>query len=434
VAKAHGHTTLLGGLHVSLVKKQVMANPEVDYAIVGDGEIAMHQLLQALDGERAFAEVSGLLYRDPEGEVRENPNTTEILDLDTLPVPDYRLAGVGKMNLYPVVTSRDCPFKCNYCTVGTLSHGRYRARAPAAIVEEILLAKERYGIRSLIVVDENFAYRVDRAMEFCELLIEKKVGLPWTAFEGIRADCLNDELLTALKASDCRWLFFGIETVENAVLKEVRKGGKFHHVERAIALARKYGFKVGGFLIIGLPGSTFEKDMQSLHWAMAHLDKCTFWTVIPYQGTAMYDWVLRHGRLLREPIGANLINTLSTMPFFETDDYPAGERKRAHAIANLRIGAHLFLETMDGETARKLPRRKRTAAHHRRRLVEMAVRYDPSLLGQLVGNRSFPPVADPVEDALRAQRSDEPSLLTGDLMGSLGTPIDRPPNPEEHKV
>jgi radical SAM superfamily enzyme YgiQ (UPF0313 family) len=422
VAKAHGHTTLLGGLHVSLIREEILDHPEVDYAVVGDGEEPSLQLLQALDGERPLHTVSGLLYRQADGSIGRNPNVTEENDLDQLPVPDYRLAGVRAMNLYPLVTSRDCPFKCNFCTVGQISHGRFRARSAASCVDELEMAKERYGIRGFIVVDENFAYRMDRAKEFCQTLIDRRVNLPWTAFEGVRADCLNEEFLTLLRASGCRWIFFGIETVENAVLKKVEKGGKFEHIRRATEMARRHGFQVGGFLIIGLPGSTYQSDLRAVDWALRTLDKCTFWMAIPYHGTGMYSWVTQQANLLRPPTGPNLINTLSTMPFFETPDYSAGERKRAHTIANLRNGLHYFLDFLDYETRSKLPPHQRTESFQQRRLVEIAQRYDPAYLAQLVPGRTVPPIEDPLAAAVAAQYEGGDEPLPNDLLGNLGTP------------
>lgn len=428
IAKAHGHTTVLGGLHVSLIGEQILAHREVDYGIKGDGEVAVYQLLQALDGERALAEVSGLIYRDgPDGRggevFRRNPNTTEVADLDSLPFPDYRLSGIEHIPLYPLVTSRDCPYKCTFCTTGTISHGRFRPRSAASAVDEIIAAKERYGTRGVVIVDENFSFEMDRALEFCELMIEKQVNVPWTVFEGMRADSLTDEILILLKRAGCRWLFFGIETIENAVLKKVVKGSKLYHIQRAVGLAKKHGFKVGGYLIIGLPGSTFQKDMNTLHWALTHLDKATFWTAIPYLGTAMYRWVEKHGRILRQPTDNNVINTLGTMPFFETDDYPAGERKRAHAIACLRTGIHYSLEYLDFETRKKLPISQRTDAAAKRRLIEVAHRYDPSFLPHLVEGRAVPDAEDPVFAAVRAANEPRPEPLPSDMHGAMGTTI-----------
>lgn len=428
IARSYGHTTLLGGLHVSLVKEQILAFPEVDFAITGDGEIATFQLVEALQGERPLAQVSGLIYRAADGSPCVQPNRTEVVELDTLPYPDYRLAGIRQFPLYPLVTSRDCPYKCSFCTVGNISHGRFRYRTPSGAVDELLAAKERYNIRSFLVVDENFSFRMDRAMEFCELLIERQVRLPWTVFEGMRADRINDRVLTTLRASGCRWIFFGIESAENAVLKAVRKGEKLLQIERAIALARQHGFKVGGFLIIGLPDSSFEKDMRSIYWATRHLDKAQFWMAIPYYGTTMYTWVREHGRILREPTGDNLVNTLSTQPYFETPDYPAHQRKQAHVIASLRTGLHYFYEYLDREAYNRLRWSKRHEAEHKRQLIKLVTRYDPSFLPNLVDERRFPHTPDPVMQAIEVARRQaeqaEPVLaepLPSDMQGSLAS-------------
>lgn len=425
-ARRCGHTTLLGGLHVSLVKEAILDHPEVDYGIVGDGEIAAYQLVEALEGRRRLEDVSGLIYRGEGGERRRNPNTTEEVDLDSLPFPDYRLAGVESVPLYPLVTSRDCPYRCTYCTVGNISHGRFRARSPESCIDEICAAKERYGTRGFLIVDENFSVRIDRARALCELLIEREVNLPWTAFEGIRADCLDDDFLDLLKRAGCRWLFFGIESAENAVLKRVQKGSKLAHVERAVARARARGFKVGGFLIVGLPDSSFEADMRSIDWAVRHLDKAQFWMSIPYYGTKLHEWVKANARLLRPPVGDNLVNTLSTMPFYDTPAYPAHEIKRAHAIASLRTGIDFFFEYLDREASLRLGLTGAKREAYERRLLEFVCRWDPSWLPRVEPGRGLPGVPDPIEEALAAaaRGADEP--LPGDMIGRRSTPVSEP--------
>ena len=411
-AKRYGHTTMLGGLHVSLVKEQMLDYPEVDYAIVGDGEIPTLQLVEALEGRRAFGDVSGLAFRRPDGSRQANPNTTEEDDLDSLPFPDYRLAGIDNFPLYPLVTSRDCPFKCTYCTVGNISHGRFRHRSPESCVEEILLAKERYGVRGFLVVDENFSVDLPRALSFVELLVERQVGLPWSAFEGMRADCLckNPAILDLLLESNCRWIFFGVESAENAVLKTVLKGQKFDLIDTAAGLVRQKGMKVGGFFIVGLPDSNFERDMTSIHWADESLDGATFWMSIPYLNTGLYRWVRENARLLREPVGDNLVNSLDTQPFYDTDQYPAAEIKRAHVIGNLRTGATYHLDYMDRRAYRRL-RSSRRGWSAKRRLVRTVARHDPSFLPRVVEGREFAPIADPVHLAVeqaRARAAGEP--------------------------
>lgn len=409
LAKRYGHTTLLGGLHVSLVRAAALEHPAVDYAISGDGEIPTARLIDALDGRIGLADVPGLIYRDGgSGGVRVNPNDAEIQDLATLPFPDYRLAGIDRFPLYPLVTSRDCPYRCTYCTVGNISHGRFRSRSPADSVEELLVAKERYGVRGFLVVDENFSFQVDRAVAFCEELIARDVNLPWSAFEGMRADCLvrNPEILDLLKRSGCRWIFFGIESAENAILKVVRKGQKFQVIEEATRLARAAGFKVGGFFIVGLPDATYERDLLTVHWAAENLDGATFWMSIPYYNTGLYQWALTNARLLRQPVGDNIVNSLSTMPFYETDAYPAGLVKKAHTIGNLRTGVDYFFEHIDREAARRARAPAGPSSRRRRRqLIQHVVRYDPSFLPRIVDGAGDSPYPDPVQAAVDAARA-----------------------------
>ena len=402
IAKSFGHITLIGGLHVSLIKTEIMNHPEVDFGIVGDGEISCFQMVLALKGELDFSEVSGLIYRLKDGQIKMNPNRTELSDLDSLPFPDYRIAGIKEFPLYPLVTSRDCPYRCSFCTVGNISHGRFRARSASDCVDELIAAKEKYNIRGFLIVDENFSFKMDRAIEFCELLIERKVNLPWTVFEGMRADCIDESVLKLLKTAGCRWIFFGIESAENAVLRSVKKGEKMHHIERAVDLSKRFGFKVGGFLIIGLPNSSFEKDMKSLHWALEHLDKSQFWMAIPYFGTTMLNWVRKNGKLLRDPIGDNLVNTLSTMPYFETPDYPARDRKKAHVIASLRTGIDYFFDYLDKEAYNKIRWTKEKENYYRKKLIKTTVKYDKSYLPSLFENRSFPNVEDPILTAIKS--------------------------------
>jgi anaerobic magnesium-protoporphyrin IX monomethyl ester cyclase len=387
LAKRYGHTTLLGGLHVSLIKQKILDWPEVDYGIVGDGEVPTFQLLEMLEGGRPISAVSGLVYRTPEGQRRNNPNITEAAHLDSLPFPDYRLAGIHNFPLYPLVTSRDCPYKCAYCTVGNISHGRFRARSAESAVDELIVAKERYGIRSFVVVDENFSFDMDRAVRFCELLIEKKVGLRWTAFEGIRADCLTPQILDLLKRSGCSWVFFGIESAENAILRKVIKGSRFQHIERAVSLSREHGMRIGGFLIVGLPDSTFGTDLKTIEWATSTLDRMQFWMSTPYYGTSLHNWVVKYATLLREPVGDNIVNSLSTQPFYEMPQYRAKQIKQAHTIASLRTGVNYFFNYLDHEAYNRLRWSDRDKSAHQRRLISHAARWDPSWLTKLVPER-----------------------------------------------
>ncbi len=331
-AKTKGNILVMGGLHVSLIKEEILKNDYVDYGIHGDGELSFFKFLQFLEGNISLSEVPGLIYRKGAQAIVNSKGQIE--NLDDLNFPDYRLMGIDKIFDYPLITSRDCPYQCSYCTVGAVSHGKWRARSPKNIIAELKLAKERYSIKRFTVLDENFSYDIERVKTFCASLIKEKFVLPWAILEGVRADKVDKELLKLLKMSGCKNLIYGIESADENVFKNLSKGGSFSDIEKAIRLAQSEGIYVGGYFVIGLPGSTFVSEMKSIRFALRHrLNPIVFWMAIPYYNTRLYKWVLNNARLLREPIGENVVNSLRTEPFFETAIFPRNQVRKAFVIA-----------------------------------------------------------------------------------------------------
>jgi radical SAM superfamily enzyme YgiQ (UPF0313 family) len=327
-AKARGNIVVMGGLHVSLIKEGILENSYVDYGVYGDGELPFYRLIQSLEGRLPPGKVSGLIYRKGADVVVNAKGHVE--DLDDLVFPDYRLMGINRIENYPLITSRDCPYKCNFCTVGSISHGKWRARSPENIVAELILAKERYGIKTFTVFDENFSHDIERVKLFCSRLLKENFILPWGIMEGVRADKMDRELLALLKATGCKSLIYGIESADEEVFKNLSKGAKLSDIERAIQLAQSVNMQVGGYFVVGLPGSTFASEMKSIRFALKHgLRPTTFWMAIPYYNTGLYQWVLENARLLREPVGENLVCDLETVPFFETMAFPEDQVKKA---------------------------------------------------------------------------------------------------------
>jgi len=331
-AKKKKKIVVMGGLHVSLIKGKILEHGFVDFAIDGEGELPLHRLIQFLNGSAPLASVPGLIYRKGTRViVRER---REIGNLDDLGFPDFRLMGVRRISNYPLVTSRDCPYKCNFCTVGSLSYGKWRARSPDNIITELKLAKERYRIKEFTVLDENFSYDVERVKLFCLKLIKENIALPWMIMEGVRADKVDRELIKLLKISGCHLLIYGIESADRKVFSNSAKGSSLAVVQKAIRLAKSEGMRVGGFFVVGLPGATFASEMKSIRFALKHgLDPIGFWMAIPYYNTKLYKWVTRHARLLREPVGGNLVTSLRTEPFFETPVFSREQIKKAFLIA-----------------------------------------------------------------------------------------------------
>ncbi len=390
VAKAYGHITVLGGLHVSLVKAEMLCDSSVDYAIHGDGEEALYELIVALKTGGPLGAVSGLIYREPQP--TEGSSQARVLvspparlsDVNLLPFPAYDLAGIDEIVEYPLITSRGCPYTCTFCTVGTIAQRGWWQRDAGDLIDELLHARRRYNIKGFFVGDEMFSLDLERVKLFCRMLIEKKNSMPWAIMEGLRADRVDSELLDLLLASGCGWVVFGIESFDRDVFEGITKGEEIEKIYRAIQLCQDHGMSVGGYFVIGLPGATFARDMETLSVAEdVGLEYGAFWMANPYLGTPMYDWVLENGTLLRSPTGDNIVNSLSTEPLFETPDYSAHERKKAHAIANLRMGFRTFYDE-------PVPDSPEARGRHLQRLTEMIALYDPTRMAQYLDPAEAP--------------------------------------------
>jgi len=190
---------------------------------------------------------------------------------DELPWPDYSKFDTfnhilvnwqeGKW-FYPIMTSLGCPFGCRYCAS---KKRRQRFRSIQHCIDELTAAKQRWGIKRFVVVDDCFNADIKRAKSFAEQVAS--LGLEWMAGNGLRADRFDDELGELMKQSGCRWVSFGVESTDDDVLSLINKGESFAQIDQAVTVAKQYFTHVNVFLILGLPGSSYESDKRSIEWA-----------------------------------------------------------------------------------------------------------------------------------------------------------------------
>lgn len=204
---------------------------------------------------------------------------------DEFPFPDYELFDSfelfrgkwadGKWN-FPLMTSLGCPFLCTYCAS---RNRKYHTRSVDHCIEELKIAKKRWKFSSFEVLDDCFNVKRDRVIEFCDKV--EPLKLRWFCTNGLRADLFDEEIARKLKESGCAFVSFGIESLDPETLKLVKKGETVEQIEIAINIAVKYFNQVNGYFIIGLPGSSFEKDLKALEWARKHRVNSHFSFYVP---------------------------------------------------------------------------------------------------------------------------------------------------------
>lgn len=189
---------------------------------------------------------------------------------DELPFPNYELFDSFPIFLkhwqdcswaFPILTSLGCPFQCVYCSA---RNRKWHDRTPENVFEELKQAKDKWGIKSFQIIDDCFSVNKKRAIKVCKLL--KKLKLPWFCTNGLRADLFDQEFAVALKESGCNQISFGVESLNDKVLVNVKKGETSFQIKEAVKIAKKYFSDINLYFIIGLKGSSFKKDLINLRW------------------------------------------------------------------------------------------------------------------------------------------------------------------------
>jgi len=328
ILKEKGKTVVCGGPHTYSDAGSLLA-AGADYCCVGDGEYVMHTILEGLEKGAP-----------PEDRILHDP----VLNLDTLPLPDH--IPYRNPSAVPISTSRGCPYRCIFCT--KFLGQRWRAMSAGRVSEWL----DRHDGKDILVIDDNFTLDKTRVLTIAEHIRREKLAQSFSFGNGIRFDTVDPEVLATLKRMNTVSLAYGVESIHDDVLRASMKGQTFEMIENAVALTVKAGLPFHVFMIIGLPGDSYDKTLEALEWVRRHGLKAYWNIACPYPNTGLHSWVTEHGRWLIDPgdYGQYGGHFTRVRILFDTEAYPRNARLRA---------LNLCLET---------------APYHRGALRELAVK------------------------------------------------------------
>lgn len=291
---------VFGGVHPTVMCEEVLSNENVDYVVRGEGEETFSQLVKGASKEK----ISGLSYK-VSGEIIHNESRPVIENLDSLPFPAYHLLpmaryypALGAYKRLPAIsmlTTRGCPGKCTFC-YGAMFGRKIRAMSPRRIVDNILLLKQDYGIREISFYDDTFTTFKKKVRKLCQIIINEKIDLTWSCFS--RVDCVDLETLRMMKSAGCHQIMYGIESADEAILKNINKKTNLGRVKEAIALTKKAKIDVRAAFMLGSPGETLQTMRATMRFAIdLEPDLVVFNITTPYPGTQMFQWAKAMGYL-----------------------------------------------------------------------------------------------------------------------------------------
>lgn len=305
-ASKHRPFFVIGGHGPSPEPEFFLRRTGADVACIGEAEETVLDLIAAVEQRRNLRTVAGIAYREGDS-VIINPRRDPVQDIDTIPHPAYDLFPMDHYRLirfvhasatdfvFPLLSGRGCKFKCNFCY--RLEDG-FRARLPEAILDEVALLQRNYGISYIYFFDELLMSSKERTIELCEAFIRSKIKFRWSC--NGRLNFATPEVLRLMKQAGCVFINYGIESVDNRVLKNMNKALTRKIIESGITATLKSGISPGFNMIFGNIGDTRESLQQAVDFLVKYDDGAQMRTirpVTPYPGSPLYYYALKHGLL-----------------------------------------------------------------------------------------------------------------------------------------
>lgn len=300
--KKQGAYIVLGGPHPTCLPDESLSQSCIDYVVRGEGEYTFYELLEAIKNKSSLEGIKGLSYKE-NNKICHNPPREFIKNLDELPFPAFELFGDLKKYSHPqpligwrkpvvnIMTSRGCPFNCHFCYKGTFGT-KWRARSPENVVAELEMLINKFKVKEIGIQDDCFNLDINRAINIGKLIIKKKLNIPLTFPNGLRADYINEEFVEIFKEAGMYRTAIGVESGDQAVLDDLGKNEKLEDIENAVRILKKHKIQIITFFVMGNPKDTLESLDKSIEFAKKLAPEFSqFSMATPFPGTRLYETV-----------------------------------------------------------------------------------------------------------------------------------------------
>ena len=292
---------VVGGHHAN-VRPQDFFKHNIDFVSVGEGEITLRELIDAIfSGKKDFSHIDGLVWKK-KGKLVYNKPRALMPTLDHLPVPAYDKIDLepylemwdGQVRGVPlrcpiIFTGRGCPYACTFCSCNKVFGRTIRYTSLENIEKEVKYLKEKYDIEGINLVDDLFVINKERM--FAVAKIFHKHNLVWSA--QARVNLVDEEIVKTLRKYGCVQLEFGVESGSQRILDEIiNKQITIEQIKKAFALCKKHNMRAHANIIVGFPTETYEEMMKTINLAKEiKPDFCALSIATPLPGTKLEEMV-----------------------------------------------------------------------------------------------------------------------------------------------
>lgn len=301
---------IVGGSHASAQPETLLCMDAVDYVFIGESEKSIVDFSNCIQrGDiLGIKNIDGLAYKT-NGDIHIVPKSSFIEELDKIPFPardlfpmekyftkSLPMGGVYKSRRNTtILTSRGCPAKCSFCATTKFWGNKFRYRSAENVLEELRELMDRYGVEEVQFQDDNFSLNKERALDICNGMQEKKLGLYWSAPQGLALWAINKKLIDAMSDSGCHYVAAAIESGSQRVMdKVIQKPLKLKNVPELCKHFKKRKITLSAFFVVGFPDETLDEVRETFKFASkCHLDMANFVFATPLPGAPLWEQAKR---------------------------------------------------------------------------------------------------------------------------------------------
>ncbi len=297
---------IIGGSGFSIYPKLLFETLNPDFGIYGEGEQSLHELITALDEEKDFRDIEGLVYRDDAGVVANRRGThfkTPVLDFEE-ELADFYWQNSGMLNIQ---TKRGCPYSCVYCTYPVIEGHKVRTLDPGQIVKTLTDLKIRKNIDYVFFTDSIFNISNSFNNDLAAKLVKANLNIRWGAYFNFTN--IDKDLLARMKEAGLKHIEFGTDSISDPVLEKCNKPFRVEDILRISDYCTELDIDYAHFLILGGYGET-EDTVNETFENSKKITRSVFFPFIGmriYPGTKLHEIaveekVVGRGDLLLEPV------------------------------------------------------------------------------------------------------------------------------------
>ncbi|KKL21085.1 hypothetical protein LCGC14_2448980, partial [marine sediment metagenome] len=297
---------VLGGHGPSPDPTFFLKKMQADIVVIGEGEETVVELMRCIEDNGTPKDIKGIAYRDPiDNTVTINERRPLIYDIDTIPWPAYKKFPIYFYRLQryvhtdstdfimPVLSGRGCTFNCSFCY--RMDKG-FRPRLNSAILAEIEYLNKQFRINVIDFSDELLMSSKERTISLCESIINSNLNIKWHC--NGRLNYADEKVLRLMKRAGCIFINYGIEALDNTVLRLMNKGLTTDVITKGVETTLKVGISPGLNLLWGSKGDTLETLNKDVEFLLKY-DDCaqlrTLRFVTPYPGCPLYYQAIEKG-------------------------------------------------------------------------------------------------------------------------------------------